>query len=102
MNHRSTPYRLRWRRVPGFLGVSPNNRLGGFECSDFAHCLVEEQKKAEKSDQYPEHRAEYSEPEWDVPACVGCDIGFCLRHTLDFLVSCSQLFVTPERAACPR
>ena len=29
---------------------------------------VVEQKKAEKSDQYPEYRAENSEPEWDVPA----------------------------------
>jgi hypothetical protein len=54
--------------VLGFLGVSPNNCLGGFECSDFAHCLAEEQKKAEKAEQNPEHRAEYSEPEWDVPA----------------------------------
>jgi hypothetical protein len=88
--------------VPGFLGVSPNNRLRGFECSDFAHCLVEEQKKAEKSDQYPQHRAEYSEPEWDVPACVGYVIGFCLGHALDFPVSCLPLVVTPECAVCPR
>jgi hypothetical protein len=30
--------------------------------------LVVEQKKAEKAEQNPEHRAEYSEPEWNVPA----------------------------------
>jgi hypothetical protein len=62
---------------------------------------VVEEEKGEKAEQNPEHRAEYSEPEWDVPACIGYGIGFCLGHTLDFLVSCSQLFVTPERAACP-
>ena len=30
--------------------------------------LVVEQKKAEKAGQNPEHRAENSEPEWNVPA----------------------------------
>jgi len=63
---------------------------------------VVEQKKAEKSDQHPEHRAEYSEPEWDVPACVGYGIGFALGHTLDFPVSRLPLVATPERAAGPR
>jgi hypothetical protein len=29
---------------------------------------VVEQEKGEKAEQNPEHRAKYSEPEWDVPA----------------------------------
>jgi len=61
---------------------------------------VVEQEKGEKAGQNPEHRAENSEPEWNVPACAGDDIGFCLGHVL-FLVSCLPLVETPEHAACP-
>ena len=60
------------------------------------------QENPEKADQNPEHGAENSEPEWDVPACVGDGIGFCLGHTLGFLVSCLRLVAIPERAACLR
>ena len=63
---------------------------------------VVEQEKPEKADQNPEHGAKNSEPERDVPACAGDGIGFCLDHTLGFLVSCLPLVAIPERAACPR
>ena len=53
---------------------------------------VVEEEKGEKANQNPEHRAENSEPEWNVPAWVGHGIGFCLGHTSGFsLVACHSL-----------
>ena len=63
---------------------------------------VVEQDNGEKAGQNPEHRTENSEPEWDVPACAGDGIGFCLGHTPGFLISCLPPVATPERVVCPR
>jgi hypothetical protein len=50
---------------------------------------VVKQENPEKADYDSEHRAENSEPEWNVPARVGHGIGFCLGHTSGFsLVVC--------------
>ena len=62
---------------------------------------VVKQEKSEKADQNPENRTENSEPEWDVPACAGDGIRFCLGHTPSLLVSYLPLVAIPERAACP-
>jgi hypothetical protein len=62
---------------------------------------VVEQEKGEKAGQNPEHRAENSEPECEIPARVGDGIGFCFDHFLGFLVSYSPLAAIPNRAACP-
>jgi hypothetical protein len=45
---------------------------------------VIKQEKPEKTEQNPEHRAENSEPEWDVPARVDNGVRFCLGHTIGF------------------
>ena len=63
---------------------------------------VVKQEKSEKADHNPQHRAENGEPEWDVPACAGDGIRFCLGHTLGFPVSYLPLVAIPERAVCPR
>ena len=47
------------------------------------------QENPEKANQNPEHRAENSEPEWNVPARVGDGIRFCFGHTSgSLLVAC--------------
>jgi hypothetical protein len=63
---------------------------------------VVEQEKGEKPDQHPEHRAENSEPEWDVPARVGHGIRVCLGHSPGSFVSYFPLEATLKRVACPR
>jgi hypothetical protein len=47
---------------------------------------VVEEEKGEKARQNPEDRAENSEPERAVPVCLSRGIGFCLVHSLGFLV----------------
>ena len=85
------------RRCRGLIpfSCSPRDRSPSIFSFEFIRVLllssVVEQEKGEKADQNPEHRAENSEPEWDIPVRVGEDIRFCLVILLVFLVSYSPL-----------
>lgn len=61
---------------------------------------VVEQEQGQEPCYHAEHRTENSEPECDVPARVGDDIGFCLGHPLGFLVSYWPLAAIPKHRAC--